>query len=279
MREVQLSAGTIRYHDEGEGPVVVFIHGLLVNSVLWESVAERLIPRLRCIRPDWPLGAHRVAMNPGTKLTPHRVAQLIGEFLDALDLRDVTLAANDTGGAVTQLLLAGGSDRVGRVVLTPCDSFDNFLPPDFRALQYLAKIPGALTMAMQPLRLRAARRAVVGLLAKHPVPADIVDRCVRPYLTDPGIRRDTIAFLRAIDANDTIQAAEQLRGYDRPVLLLWTRNNRFFPLTHAQRWTQILADARIVEIDDAYTFVPADQPEVVAREMTEFITSTDHLAR
>jgi pimeloyl-ACP methyl ester carboxylesterase len=278
MDEVQLSAGTIRYHDQGDGPVVVFVHGLLVNSALWKGVAERLSPRFRCIRPDWPLGAHPVAMNSGTKLTPRRVAQLIGEFLEALDLCDVTLAANDTGGALTQLLLADGCDRVGRVVLTPCDSFDNFLPPAFRPLQYLAKVPGALTVAMQPLRLPAARRAAVGLLAKHPVPADIVDGCVRPYLTDRGIRRDTIAFLRSIDANDTIRAAEQLQGYDRPVLLLWTRNNRFFPLSHAQRWTQILADARIVEIDDAYTFVPADQPEAVAREMTEFIISTDHLA-
>ena len=125
----------------------------------------------------------------------------------------------------------------------------------------------------------AARRAAFGLLAKHPVPTDVLDACVRPYLTDRGVRRETIAFLRAIDANDTIRAAEILQGYDRPVLLLWTRNNRFFPWSHAQRWTQILADASIVEIDDAYTFVPVDQPEAVAREMAKFITSTDHVAR
>lgn len=279
MDEVKLSAGTIRYHDEGEGPVVVFVHGLLVNSSLWQGVAERLVPGFRCIRPDWPLGAHSVAMNRGVKLSPARVAQLIGEFLEALDLRDVTLAANDTGGAVTQLLLASGCDRVGRVVLTPCDSFDNFLPPAFRPMEWLAKLPGAFTLAMQPLWLPAARKAVVGLLAKHPLPTDVVDGCVRPFLTNRGVRRDTVAFLRSINAKDTIAAAEQLQGYERPVLLLWTRNNKFFPLAHAQRWAQILADARIVEIDDAYTFVPADQPEIVAREMADFISSTDRLTR
>jgi len=279
MQEVQLSAGTIRYHDEGDGPVIVFVHGLLVNNALWKGVAERLVPRFRCIRPDWPLGAHSQAMNSGTKLTPLRVARLIGEFLEALELADVTLAANDTGGAVTQLLLADGCDRVGRVVLTPCDSFENFLPPAFRPMQWLAKIPGALTLMMQPLRLPAVRRSVVGLLAKHPLPADVVEGCVRPFLSDRGIRRDTVAFLSHIDANDTVQAAERLKGYDRPVLLLWTRHNSFFPLAHAQRWTEILADARIVEIDDAYTFVPADQPEIVAREMADFISRTDHFAR
>jgi pimeloyl-ACP methyl ester carboxylesterase len=56
------------------------------------------------------------------------VARLVAEFLDRLDLHDVTLVGNDTGGALVQLLMRDGAARVGRVVLASCDAFDNFPP-------------------------------------------------------------------------------------------------------------------------------------------------------
>ncbi len=56
------------------------------------------------------------------------IARLVAEFLDRLDLRDVTLVGNDTGGALVQLLMCDGAARVGRVVLVSCDAFDNFPP-------------------------------------------------------------------------------------------------------------------------------------------------------
>ena len=128
MLEAELSAGRIRYRDLGEGPPIVFVHGVFVNSTLWRNVERPLAAAgFRCIGPDWPLGAHSLPMPPDADLTPHGVARLIGEFLDVLDLRDVTIVGNDTGGAITQLPLAGGCERIGRAELTPCDSFDNFL--------------------------------------------------------------------------------------------------------------------------------------------------------
>src|SRR5438445_13019107 len=97
---IQLSAGPLRYVDRGSGPPVVFVHGLLVDGRLWRKVTPLLEGRVRCIVPDWPLGSHANPMNADADLTPRGVARLIDNFLEALELRDVTLVGNDTGGAI-----------------------------------------------------------------------------------------------------------------------------------------------------------------------------------
>jgi len=272
VREIDLSAGGIRYRDAGQGPPILFIHGLLVNGELWRKVAAPLTRGFRCISPDWPMGSHAIPMKPDADLSPRALAGLVNEFLDALELNDVTLVANDTGGAVAQLLLADGCDRVGRVVLTPCDSFDNFLPPVFRPMQYLARVPGGLTAALQPLRLRRLRRLPVafGWLAKRPVPDEITDGWLKPFFTSRGVRRDTACFVRAIDKRDTLEAAGQLGSFKQPVLLVWSREDRFFPFEHAQRWAEIFPNGRLAEVTDSYAFVSEDQPEVVARLIADF---------
>ena len=133
METITLSAGSVRYRVEGEEselPPVVFVHGFLVNGSLWEKAAQALAARgVRSYAPDWPLGAHSVGLRDDADRSPAAVARLILEFIEALDLRDVTVVGNDTGGALTQMLAADQPDRVARVVLTPCDTFDNFLAP------------------------------------------------------------------------------------------------------------------------------------------------------
>lgn len=272
MREIDLSAGRILYRDAGQGPPILFIHGLLVNGELWRKVVAQLTDRFRCISPDWPMGSHTIPMKAAADLSPRGLARLVKEFLVALELEDVTLVANDTGGAVAQLLLADGCDRVSRVVLTPCDSFDNFLPPIFRPMQYLARAPGGLTAALQPLRIRSLRRLPLafGWLAKRPVPDEVTDGWLKPFFSNRGVRRDTARFVRAIDKQDTLEAADRLRSFKHPVLLVWAREDRFFPFEHAQRWAQIFPDARVAEVTDSYAFVSEDQPEVVARLIEDF---------
>ena len=196
MKQVELSAGTIRYRESGDGPPLVFVHGLLVDGTLWRNVTPRLEDRFRCIVPDWPLGSHVSPMRPDAALGPRDVAKLVAEFLEALDLRDVTVVGNDTGGAITQMLAADRPERLGRVVLTPCDAFDNFLPPLFKPLQYAGRTPGGLNALVQPLRIPAMRRLPIafGMLTKRPVPRDVTDGWVRPVLTNREIRRDTARF-------------------------------------------------------------------------------------
>jgi pimeloyl-ACP methyl ester carboxylesterase len=276
MNEIELSSGTIRYRDSGNGPPIVFVHGLLVDGTLWRKVTPVLEASFRCIVPDLPLGSHTIPTKPGADLSPPGLARLIGELLEALDLRDVTLVANDTGGALTQILLANGStDRIGRVVFTPSDSFDNFFPPMFRPLQWLAHVPGGVSGAIQPLRIRALRRLPLafGWLAKRPIPAEVTDGWLRPCQTDRAIRADTKRVLAGVDKRHTLAAAERLNRFDRPVLLAWASEDRVFPLEHARRLAEIFPDARVEEIADSYTFVPEDQPERLAELVGSFAGS------
>jgi pimeloyl-ACP methyl ester carboxylesterase len=276
MNEIELTAGTIRYRDTGSGPPLVFVHGLLVDGTLWRKVTPALEGRFRCIVPDLPLGSHTVPMKADADLTPPGLARVIGELIERLDLRDVTIVANDTGGALTQILLASGdTERIGRVVLTPSDAFDNFFPPMFRPLQWLAHVPGAVNAVIQTLRAPALRRLPLayGWLAKRRIPNDVTRAWVRPCQTDRGVRRDTARVLKSVSSRYTKEAAERLPSFGRPVLLAWAPEDRFFPLEHARRLAELFPDARVEEIADSWTFVPEDQPERLAELVAGFATA------
>jgi pimeloyl-ACP methyl ester carboxylesterase len=272
MREVQLPSGTIRYRERGAGPPMVFIHGLLVNGNLWRRVAPQLVSSgFRCLVPDWPLGSHQLPM-PDADLTPPGVANLVAEFLEALDLRDVTIVANDTGGAITQLLMVQHPERIGRVVLTPCDSFERFLPPPFSLLPATSRLPGAIWLLVQLMRVRALHRLPMafGWVSKRPLPPEIVESYLQPSRDDAAIRHDLTRFLRGVDNRYTLAAANQLRRFTRPVLLAWASEDRLFPMQLADRLQAALPRATLVTIDDSYTFVPEDQPAELARLIVDF---------
>ena len=272
VREVTLSAGRIRYRELGEGPPVVFVHGLLVNADLWRAVVSEVAEAgLRCIAPDWPLGSHELPV-PEADLSPPGLAALIAEFLDRLDLHDVTLVANDTGGAIAQILMAEHPERVGRVVLTPSDSLERFFPPVFAPLPKVARIPGSMWLLAQLLRMRALHRLpfTFGWVAKRPIPPDIVDSYLLPSRTDAKVRRDLGRFLRGVHRRHTLAAARALPRFTKPVLLAWAEEDRLFPVELAHRLAGLLPQVTVVTIKDSYTFVPEDQPEALARLVVDF---------
>jgi pimeloyl-ACP methyl ester carboxylesterase len=271
IREVILPAGRIRYRDLGEGPPVVFVHGLLVNADLWRAVVPEVAEAgLRCIAPDWPLGSHELPV-PDADLSPPGLAELMAAFLDQLDLTDVTIVANDTGGAITQILMATHPERVGRVVLTPSDSLERFFPPVFSPLPKLARLPGSMWLLVQLLRLRALHRLpfTFGWVAKRPIPPDVRESYLSPTRRDTAVRRDLRRFLRGVHRRHTLAAARAFPQFTKPVLLAWAED-RLFPLELAHRLAGLLPQATLVTIKDSYTFVPEDQPEKLARLVVDF---------
>src|SRR3984885_2708223 len=161
-KRITLEQGSISYRDEGEGDPLVFVHGLLVDGRLWRKVTPPLQEAHRCIVPDWPLGSHRTALAPGSDRSPRGIAHLIADFLDALELERVTIVANDTGGAISQILAAERPERLRGLVLTNCDCLENFLPPLLRPLQWLAHVPGAYALIAQTTRSARIRRSKLG---------------------------------------------------------------------------------------------------------------------
>ena len=276
MQRVELAQGPINYRETGRGEPILFVHGALVDGTLWRKVTPALERDHRCIVPDWPLGSHREAMHPGADLSPPGLARIVADFAEALDLERMTLVGNDTGGAICQILATRHPERLGRLALTNCDAYDNFLPPAFRYLQLIARLPGGVAAMAQTMRFDVLRRAPIayGWLSKRPVPREVLDGWTAPLATDSAIRRDTAKVLRGISKRYTLEAAERLREFDRPVLLAWGRDDRFFSPAYAERLAAAIPGARLVWIDDARTFVSEDQPERLAELLGEFAGAT-----
>jgi pimeloyl-ACP methyl ester carboxylesterase len=275
MNKLDLPEGAIHYRESGEGPPIVFVHGLLVDGRLWRKVTPLLEDRFRCIVPDLPLGSHREPMRPDADLTPPGLARILAGFMEALDLNDVTLVANDTGGAISQITAAHHPERIGRLLLTNCDAFENFLPPAFRPMQWAARVPGGLMAMMAGMRFAPLRRLpnAYGRLIKRDFAGAPTRDWVDPFLTDRDVRRDTIKVLRAIDPKYTFEAAERLREFDRPALLAWAVEDRFFRLSFAERLAATIRGARLEKIEDSYTFVSEDQPERLAELIAGFASA------
>lgn len=269
-KQVDLAAGTIQYREAGEGKPVVFVHGYLVDGRLWDGVVDHLSDRFRCLAPDWPLGAHKSGMNPDADLSPPGIAALIAEFLEKLDLEDVTIVGNDSGGAMSQILATRHPERIGRLVLTNCDTHENFPPGIFKTMPPLAKLPGGMTLIAAPFRVKAVARRAFKPFTRTPIPDSLVDSWMEPGLSNKGVRHDLRKVTIGLNKRYTLEAAERLRGSQLPILLTWAPGDKLFPISYAERLASEAGNARVVPIPDANTFVPLDQPQRVADEIAEF---------
>jgi pimeloyl-ACP methyl ester carboxylesterase len=269
-KEIDLPAGRIRYREAGSGKPVVFVHGYLVDGRLWDGVVDRLSDRYRCIAPDWPIGSQQIAMKPEADLSPYGIAATIASFLEALDLEDVTIVGNDSGGAMSQVLVTRHPERIGRLVLTNCDTHENFPPGPFKALVPLAKVPGGMAALGLPFRIGAVARAAFKPFAKN-IPPELIASWMEPGLHDPGVKHDLKKVTTGMNKRYTLEAAEKLRSSDLPILLTWAPGDRVFPLKHAERLAGEVPNARIVQIPDSRTFVPLDQPQRLADEIAGFV--------
>jgi pimeloyl-ACP methyl ester carboxylesterase len=272
QKEVTLPQGTIRYRERGTGEPIVFVHGLLVNGDLWRKVVPSLSKDFRCITPDWPLGSHDLPMKPEADLSTSSVAELIHDFLVALGLGNVTLVGNDSGGALSQIVVSEHPERIGRLVLTPCDAFEVFPPTMFKYLAMVARIPGGVFQLAQTMRLRPLRRLPIafGWLSKRPIERDISDSYVRPVISNGGVRRDAAKFIKGMQPERLLAAAERLKEFERPALIVWARDDRFFKLDLGERLAAAFPNSRLEVIDDSRTFVPEDQPDRLAELIAAF---------
>jgi pimeloyl-ACP methyl ester carboxylesterase len=255
-RRVELAAGPIAYEDTGgDSPAIVLIHGLLMDSSLWDGVTAELRRDFRCIRPTLPLGAHRDAMHRDADLSLRGQARIVAEFLDRLQLDDVTLVFNDWCAA--QVIVAGLPGRVAALA---------------------ARLPGGLVAALRPLRLRPLRRLPLtfGLMSKRAIPDEVMDRWLEPATRAREIRRDLRKY-----AGDTrrgrqvlVAANDALPDFAKPVLVAWGAEDRVMPLAAGRALADSFPNSRFVEIADSRTLIPIDQPQALARTIAEFVRTS-----
>jgi pimeloyl-ACP methyl ester carboxylesterase len=274
-RSVAVPAGTIDYRERGSGPPIVFVHGVGVNGDLWRRVVPPLAAAHRCIAPDLPHGAHSTPLRADADLSLPGLARIVADLLDALELDDVTIVANDTGGAVAQWLAGHHPERIGRLVLTSCDAFERFPPRPQLYLKPAARVPGALWLVAALVQIRAVQRTptAYGWTTRRPIDPAIMRSYTEPVYRNAGVRRDLARLLRAVDTRYTFEAAEGLREFDGPALVVWAEDDRLFPREHGRRLAELLPQGRFLTIADSRTFIPEEQPERLAAIVEEFVTA------
>lgn len=271
-KTVELPQGRVEYRDEGQGPPIVFSHGIFVSSSLWDGLVERLVPAgFRCIRPETPMGCHRIPLNLDTDLSPPAVADLLADFIDALGLETPAVIGSDSGGAVAQMLAAQHPDKVGSLILNNCDALEVYPPFPFTALPLLAKMPGGIAPLGAVMRIKPVRWATYRVLTERAIPDVQLKSWLEPSWTNPGIRGDINRLLAGVEKDQAMNAAEKLRDFEKPVLLVWGRKDRIFKPDLAERLAAMIPNARITWIEGGKTFVQIDRPAEVSERIVDFL--------
>jgi pimeloyl-ACP methyl ester carboxylesterase len=276
MPEVELAAGTIDYEDSGgEGPPIVFMHGLS-DSRHWRKVVTELRGEFRCIAPTLPLGSHRRPMRPDADLSLRGMGRIIAEFLEAVGIDDVTLCFNDWSCGQT-MVADGLVERVGRLVFVSCETEGNY-PPGMggKAVFLSARVPGGLPLLGAILGNPRLRPLPIfyGQMTKRGIPDDLMREWLAP-LRRPEIRRDFRKYI--LDAKqggrDLRAATPALAGFDRPVLVVWDSEGKMMPNEEGRKLAEAFPDARLVMLPDCRTLIPEDQPEALAGEIRKFVAA------
>lgn len=274
-RPLALSSGTIDLFDSGgDGPPIVFGHGVVMNHTQWTGVVEHLAPDYRCVVPVLPLGGHRHPMNEGADLTMRGIALLLAEAIEVLELPPVVLVANDWGGP--QITAVERPDLISGLVLTSEEAFDNYppgLPGKFAAL--LCRLPGGLAIAGRSLRIPGFQRLPMtfGRMTVRPIPKEIIREWTEGLISESGVRRDVQQYVATTPAGCLTDAANRLRSFDKPSLVIWPTDDRTMPRAHGKQLADLLPHGRLVEVDDCSVLMPLDQPIRLADEIRTFAAS------
>ncbi len=276
LKTVAIEAGTMRYRDEGRGRTILFLHGALSNGHTWRKVVPHLSGEFRCIVPDLPLGGHAIPLARQADLSPYGVALILKQFIEALKLDNIVLVGNDTGGAYAQVFATIYPDRISHLVLCNTDAFEVFPPKAFASLETGVHIPGFTWLMAQLFRCKALLTTpiVLGLLSHRLTKHEASSLYISSFIRQRGIRADFRKVVKGWSPRITLQAAEQLRSFRQPALVLWgADDDKLFPQQLGLRVNAIFQQSTFKLIQNSRTYVQEDQPEAFAVELAHWLNS------
>ena len=270
-KHVRTPSGVVAYAEQGDGPVALFVHGVLLNSHLWRHQLAHLSDIRRCLAPD--LLAHGATeVTPGGDVSVTANARMLKEFLDALGIDQVDLVGNDSGGGIAQIFAANYPERVRSLTLTDCDAHDNWPPEAFKPFLAMAAAGGLKDTLNAMLADKSIYRSEGALGPAYEHPANVTDADIETYLrplVQSEVRlKDFERFLAAFDNKHTLAIEAQLKQLKAPTLIVWGTDDVYFPVEWA-RWlaSTIPGTMRKVELTGARIFFPEERWQEFNREL------------
>jgi pimeloyl-ACP methyl ester carboxylesterase len=268
---VRTPSGTIAYLEQGAGPVALFVHGVLLNSYLWRHQLSGLSDIRRCLAPD--LLAHGdTEATPGQDLSVTANAEMLAQFLDALEIERVDLIGNDSGGGIAQIFAARYPHRVRSLTLTDCDTHDNWPPEAFKPFLAMAAAGGlkdALTAMVGDKNMYRSPSAL-GPAYERPneVSDETIDTYLTPHLRSPERIQDLERFLAAFDHSHTVEVEPRLRELQAPTFIGWGTDDVYFGLEWADWLARTIPGMRRhIRFDGARIFFPEERWQEFNREL------------
>lgn len=276
-RSVSTPSGRIAFVEAGQGPVALFVHGVLLNSHLWRHQLSELADIRRCIAVD--LLAHGdTEIAPAQDVSVTANAKMLVQFLDALGIDAVDLVGNDSGGGIAQIFAAENPSRVRTLTLTDCDAHDNWPPDAFKPFLEMAAAGGLRDTLEAMLANKNVYRSAQALGPAYEHPEKVTDETIETYLR-PLVRstqrtRDFQRFLAEFDCRHTLAAEAGLRKLRAPTLIVWGTDDIYFDV----QWSHWLAGTipgtrRRIELKGARIFFPEERAGEFNQELRSLWTS------
>ncbi|HEY0662759.1 MAG TPA: alpha/beta hydrolase [Lysobacter sp.] len=270
-KAVATPSGRISYVEQGDGPVALFVHGVLLNGYLWRHQLAGLADLRRCIAVDLLAHGHtETGDDQDVSVTAN--AHMLAQFLDALGIEQVDLVGNDSGGGVCQIFAALYPQRIRSLTLSNCDAHDNWPPEAFKPFVAMVAAGGLRDTLQAMLDDKAVYRSPQALGPAYEQPEAVADATIetylRPFLATPQKTFALERFVKAFDNRHTLAIEGQLRQLQAPTLIAWGTDDIYFGV----EWSHWLAQAipgatRRVEFEGARIFFPEERPQEFNREV------------
>ncbi|WIX99961.1 alpha/beta hydrolase [Amycolatopsis mongoliensis] len=261
---VSTASGDVSYTDVGEGPVALFVHGAGTNNLLWRKAITELAGERRCVAPDLP-GHGGSPVTPEQDLSLNGLARLLEDFCESLELGELDVVANDTGGAVAQVFAVNHPDRLRTLTLTNCDTQGNLPPEPFRPIVELAErgqlAPLAVRLAADP---QQARTGGLGGGYERPdqVPDEVLAAFARPVFGTLDAARQFERLLTSVRGEELDAIEPLLKEFRVPTLLVWGTGDPNFRIEWAYRFSAAVPGVtEVVEVPGGKLFFPDERPE------------------
>jgi len=272
--KIALNEGEMHYEDHGSGPTILFVHGTPTNSYEFRHLIAALSKRFRCIAPDH-LGFGQSSRPQSFAYTPEAHAAVLKEFVEKLDLRDITLVVHDFGGPIGLPLGVMSEEelRVKKVVLIntwawPLDDD----PKMARGAKLIGGAMGRFLYRYANASLKLIMPSAYG--DKKKLTKDIHRR----YLDVFRDRDARVLVLHALAKSLLGSRAHYQSLLDRidrlaklPVLIVWGMKDSAFQPYQLERWQRLLPSAQVVKIEGAGHWPHEEEPARVVTAIEHFL--------